>query len=117
MCDGMWDTDAFTDCSHGQVFYSVNSFMLEEITTISEFFPTVFTYIKFLFHRMNFFMSIIGTLTIKGFLTKVTCKMLLCSVSFLMTVTGTGSGESFCAMLTCIRLLSSVNSLVTVTGT
>lgn len=91
--------------------------MLKEITTVSEFFPTVFTYIKFLFHRMDFFMSVIGTLTVEGFPTKVTCKMLLCSVSLFVTVTGTGSGKSFCAMLTCIRLLSSVNPFMTVTGT
>lgn len=95
----------------------MNSFVLEEITTISEFFPTVFTYIKFLFHRVNFFMSVIGTLTVEGFHTKITRKMLLRGVSFFMTVTGTGSGKSFCAMLTCIRLFSRVDSFVAVTGT
>lgn len=106
-----------TYCLHGQCLNSVNSFMLEEITTVSEFFPTVLTYIKFLFHRVNFFMSVIGTLTVEGFHTKITCEMLLRSVSFFMTVTGTGSGKSFCAMLTCIRLFSSMNSFVTITGT
>lgn len=103
--------------AHRQGFYTVNSFMLEEITTISKFFPTVFTYIKFLFHRVNFFMRVIGTLTVEGFSTKVTCKMLFCRVSFFMTITGTGSGKSFCAVLTCIRLFSRVNSFMTVTGT
>ena len=91
--------------------------MLKEITTVSEFFPTVFTYIKSLFHRVDFFMSVIGTLTVEGFPTQVTCKMLLRSVSLFMTVPGTGSGKCFCAMFTSVRLLSGVNSLVAVTGT